>query len=82
MEERYRRLEGRTELLRQNILAVGDNQAQATQFNNWVQELDEATNEITAMDDEKRPEAEENLRELNNTLRAELKKLSLTWSKK
>lgn len=81
MEARYSKLAGRCELLRQNIEAVGQNQAQADQFNTWVSELDEATNEITSTDDEKRPEAEDNMHELNNTLRAELKKLSLTWEK-
>ena len=81
LEQRYGRLMSRCELLRQNIEAVGDNQANAEKFNTWVVELDTATNEITVTDDTKRPEAEENLRELNNTLRTELKKLSLTWKK-
>jgi D-ribose pyranose/furanose isomerase RbsD len=81
LDERYTKMMSRCELLRQNIESVGSNQAQADQFNTWVSELDTATNEITAIDDDKRPEAEDNLRELNITLRAELKKLSLSWEK-
>ena len=81
-DARSNRLVNRCELLRSNIEAVGDNQAQAEQFNSWVQELDAATNEITEIDDEKRPSADDNLRELNAALREELKKLRLTWSKK
>lgn len=81
LNQRLTKLTRRCNLLRKNIEAVGENQAQSSQFNEWVVELNNATNEITEIEDVKQPEANDKLKELQNVVKAELRKLKLEWAK-